>query len=104
MCDETATSRIAPSPVLPIRDVKLEAGSPCDVSPMGDVPVTVAPVGRRAPANPAVNSDAAAIDAWVRPSDVEIHAPAAQRSPVRRDGSLHAKPGFSPGVFRPPRN
>jgi hypothetical protein len=69
---------------------------------MGSAPVTVVPVGPRAPASPAVNSDAA-IDAWVRPSDVAIPTPTGIRTRVSPDASVHAKPGFSLGVFRPPR-
>jgi hypothetical protein len=103
MCDETASSRIAPPPVLPIRDVKLEAGYPCDAFPIGSVPVAVVPVGPRAPASPAVNSDAAAIEVWARPSEVPILRPTGMRTRLRPDGSVHAKPGFSLGVFRPPR-
>ena len=103
MCDETASSRIAPAPVLPIRDIKLEAGNPCDAPPLGDLPVTVAPVGPRGPASPTIHFDAVAIEAWVRPSDVPIFAPGAERMPMCPDVSVHAKPGFSLGVFRPPR-
>jgi hypothetical protein len=103
MCDESATSRIAPPPVLPIRDVKLEAGSPCDTAPASRAPVMVAPVGPRAPTHPAVNSDAVAIEAWVRPRVVQISPPAIQHSGVDFDASVHTKPGFRPGVFRPPR-
>jgi hypothetical protein len=103
MCDETASSRIAPPPVLPIRDVKLEAGYPCDAFPMGSAPVTVVPVGPRAPASPAVSSDAASIEGWVRPSAVPILRATGLRTRVRPEASADAKPGFSLGVFRPPR-
>jgi hypothetical protein len=103
MCDETASSRIAPPPVLPIRDVKLEAGTPCDASRMGETPATIAPVDTRIPASPAVNSDAVATEAWLRPSDLRIFAPLARGNPMVRDTVIHAKPGFHPGVFRPPR-
>jgi hypothetical protein len=103
MCDETATSRIAPPPVLPIRDVKLEMGDPCDLAPISHAPVTVAPVTSRSPASPAVSSDAVAIEAWIRPSGVTIRAHAGRQSLLDLDAAVHAKPGFSPGVFRPPR-
>ena len=103
MCDETASSRIAPPPVLPIRDVKLEAGSPCDIAPFGDAPVTVAPIHSRGPLNPAADSAAVATEAWVRPSDARIDLPSSQRSDAPLDVSATAKPGFTPGVFRPPR-
>jgi len=103
ICDETATSRIAPPPVLPIRDVKFEAGSPCDTLPVGDAPVTVAPIDPQTPASPAINSDAIATDAWIRPIETKIVAPMARRSLDWANAAAAGKPGFTPGVFRPPR-
>jgi hypothetical protein len=103
MCDETASSRIAPPPVLPIRDVKLEAGSPCAPSPASRAPIAVAPRGPHAPASPAISCDAVASEAWVRPIDPKLPPPSSGRLLVPRDASLAGKPGFTPGVFRPPR-
>ena len=103
MCDETATSRIAPPPVLPIRDVKLEAGYPCEKAPVGDAPVAIAPTGPRAPATPALSPDAVASEAWVRPFDAKVPPPASRRIAIARDAFARGKPGFAHGVFRPPR-
>jgi len=103
MCDETATSRIAPPPVLAIRDVKVELGSPCDASPSGETPVTVAPIGPRAPASPVISSDPVAIEAWFRPIETKIGAAGVSAGLVALDTYVTQKPGFTPGVFRPPR-
>jgi hypothetical protein len=103
MCDETASSRIAPPPILEIRDIKLEAGSPCDVAPVGETPVTVAPIDSRAPASPPVNSDAVATEAWVRPIETKILPPMTRENMVRPASAVSGKPGFAQGVFRPPR-
>jgi hypothetical protein len=103
MCDESATSRIAPPPVLAIRDVKFEAGSPCDISPISDAPVTVAPIGPQIPASPAMSSDAVATEAWLRPSGILVIAPMVRRSLVWPEACVPLKPGFTPTVFRPPR-
>src|SRR5689334_20311218 len=103
VCDETATSRIAPPPVLPIRDVKFEAGSPCDMSPLRDLPVRVAPIDPRAPVSPAVGSFAVATEAWLRPVEPKIHPPSARRGAAWFETFVARKPGYSPGVFRPPR-
>lgn len=103
MCDETATSRIAPPPVLPIRDVKFEAGFPCEPSPVDRAPVAVAPIGPRAPSSPAIHFHAVATEAWVRPVDAKILPPLPCRTPVPPDAPPAGKPGFTPSVFRPPR-
>jgi hypothetical protein len=103
ICDETATSRIAPPPVLPIRDVKFEAGFPCDVSPVSEAPVTVAPIDPHAPASPVITYEAVVTEAWVRPIEVSVIAPMSGRSLVGADASVPAKPGFTACVFRPPR-
>jgi hypothetical protein len=103
ICDETATSRIAPPPVLPIRDVKLEAGHPCEKAPVSEAPVAVAPTGPRAPVVPALSSDAVASEAWVRPIDAKIPPSASSRSTVPQETFARGKPGFAHGVFRPPR-
>jgi hypothetical protein len=103
MCDETATSRIAPPPVLPIRDVKLEVGFPCDASPVVPAPVTVAPIDPHAPASPVVSFVAVASEAWVRPIEARIPPPTSRRTVVAPEASGPGKPGFTPGVFRPPR-
>jgi hypothetical protein len=103
ICDETATSRLAPPPVLPIRDVKFELGSPCDAPPTSEAPVTVSPIDHRPPASPAANSDTVTIEAWFPPTDMKISASAASGGLVWSVASLARKPGFLPGVFRPPR-
>jgi len=103
ICDETASSRIAPPPVLPIRDVKLEVGSPCDAVPPSEAPVTVTPRGSHAPASPAVSAAVVATEAWVRPVDATVIAPLGRHCPIRPDAFRAEKPGFIPGVFRPPR-
>ncbi|MET0591853.1 MAG: hypothetical protein ABW133_04085 [Polyangiaceae bacterium] len=103
MCDETASSRVAPPPILPIRDVKLEAAHPCDKAPAERAPVAVTPVGPQVPSAPAVHQGGIANEAWMRPNELFIAPPNAS---IRRDGSSDSLPlaaGFSRSVFRPPR-
>jgi hypothetical protein len=99
MCDDRGLSAIAPAPVLPARDVKIDAGLPlgCDVPAIG-----VAPLGPHARSQTVVVEDGFD-DAWVRP--------AAERLPMLAQGHAFAisavllpvSPGFGRGVFRPPR-
>jgi hypothetical protein len=103
ICDETASSRIAPPPVLPIRDVKLEAAVPCQSAPTSAAPVAVVPVGLYTPVNPAVSSDATATEAWLRSVPLRLVAPMGDRTRLAPALVLGCKPGFSPSVFRPPR-
>jgi len=103
ICDETASSRIAPPPVLPIRDVKLEAGAPCEKTPVGETPVAVMPTGSRTPAIPALSFDAVGTEAWVRPVDAKVPPSASHRKAMPEANFVRAKPGFAHGVFRPPR-
>src|SRR6266481_2902381 len=64
MCDERGLSIIAPAPVLPARDVKIDAGLPlgCDAPAIG-----VAPLGPRARSQTVVVDDGFD-EAWVRPA------------------------------------
>jgi hypothetical protein len=103
MCDETASSRIAPPPVLPIKDVKLEAASPCENAPPSAAPVAVRPVETKAPSGPAAALDSVATEAWVRTSEIQLIAPFAGIRRLILEATAPMTPGFHPSVFRPPR-
>jgi len=93
-------SVVAPAPVLPIRDVKLDVSLPLPCRPVHNTVATGAPA--------ATQQGAAVIDndtreAWLH-RGVSL-VPAAGMSPGHRtalDDELVA-PGYFLGVFRPPR-
>jgi hypothetical protein len=100
MCDERGASAIAPPPVLPVRDVRLEAGLPLGCQ----TPLTV----KTAPAGPSARGQAVVAgespnEAWVKPVPTKV----SRLSPARVPGgvvvSLPASAGYRRGVFRPPR-
>ena len=101
MCDEKGASAIAPAPVLPIRDVRLEAAQPLSCDDIDTV--AVISDGPRAGSSAPVVIDHDSIETWLRPPT----------SPSLRAGSARARPstpnsfqlplGFRRSVFRPPR-
>jgi hypothetical protein len=99
MCDEKGASAIAPPPVLPIRDVKIDAGAPlgCEAPPF-----VHSPVGPRAQGHSVV-SDASFDDAWIRPGPGLTPKPSFVRACGPLAISLPPSAGYRRGVFRPPR-
>jgi hypothetical protein len=99
MCDERGASAIAPPPVLPIRDVKIDTGSPlgCD-----DPSPAVAPLGPRARTQ-AVVVDESSDDACLRVEQRAMPKPAPVLFSVNAARELANSSGHERGVFRPPR-
>jgi hypothetical protein len=101
MCDQRGASAIAPPPVLPVPDVKLEPALPlgCD-SP---VHVSVAPLGPTARSHLAIEGDAFE-DAWLKPGPTKVTRFGSSPTPGQAVLSLPPSAGFRRGVFRPPRS
>jgi hypothetical protein len=99
MCDERGLSAIAPAPVLPARDVKIDGGLPlgCDAPAIG-----VAPLGPRARSHGVVVDDGFN-EAWVRPVPERLPTFAPNRQFASLAILLPVSAGYRRGVFRPPR-
>ncbi len=100
MCDDRGASAIAPPPVLPVRDVKLEAGVAlgCEIP----LKLGIAPVGPRAHGQEVVARDSFD-EAWVKPVPPKIVRLGLARAPAGIVLSLPPSAGYRRGVFRPPR-
>jgi hypothetical protein len=99
MCDERGASAIAPTPVLPARDVKIDAGAPLGC----DAPVAiVAGPGWRAHQHVVVVADGFE-DAWVRPTVHGLPEMTSGSDLARSLLSLPVSSEHGRGVFRPPR-
>src|SRR3954452_9604095 len=102
MCDERGAPAIAPSPVLPIRDVKLEAAppQPCDYEPSA-ILITGRPRATRADV---VTTGDSLDESWVDPQVVlGVDAPCASSVPPPLTMLLYPTAAHQRGVFRPPR-
>jgi len=99
MCDERGASMIAPPPVLPAVDAKLDVGLPlgCDLTSDG-----VLALGPRARGQ-AVVIDKMPDQACVRTVASPIAQPDNELLSGVTAARLSASPGFGRGVFRPPR-
>jgi len=99
MCDERGLSAIAPTPVLPARDVKIDGGLPlsCDTPAIG-----VAPLAPRARSHGVVVDDGFN-EAWVRPAPARMPAFAPNDDFESSAVLLPVSAGYHRGVFRPPR-
>jgi hypothetical protein len=100
MCDERGASAIAPPPVLPVPDVKLEPALPlgCDTP----VHMSVAPVGPTAQSHAAIEGDCVE-DAWLKPAPAKVTRFGSSPTPDQAVLSLPPSAGYRRGVFRPPR-
>jgi hypothetical protein len=100
MCDDRGASAIAPPPVLPIRDVKLEAGVPFGcATPL----VSVAPAGPSARGQAVVTGESFD-EAWMKPAPTKVSRFSTPRVPAGVVVSLPPSAGYRRGVFRPPRS
>ena len=99
MCDERGASAIAPTPVLPARDVKIDTGAPlgCDASV-----VMVARPGWRAHQRAVVVADSFD-DAWVSPKSHPLPRSTSGRDLACTLISSPVSAEHGRGVFRPPR-
>jgi hypothetical protein len=100
MCDDRGASAIAPPPVLPVRDVKMEAGSPLGCE--APLRLTVAPLGPRARGQATIEGDSFE-DAWLKPASAKMTRFASAPAPDAAALSLPPSAGYRRGVFRPPR-
>jgi hypothetical protein len=100
MCDDRGASAIAPSPVLPVRDVKLEAGVPTGCETL--LRMSVAPAGPSARGQAVVSGDSFD-EAWLKPSLTKVSRLSSARAPGGVVASLPPSAGYRHGVFRPPR-
>jgi hypothetical protein len=100
MCDDRGASAIAPPPVLPVRDIKLEAGVPlgCETP----LTVTIAPLGPSARGQ-AVVAGESFDEAWMKPVPTKVSRLTSARVPAGVVVSLPPSAGYRRGVFRPPR-
>jgi len=100
MCDDRGASAIAPPPVLPIRDVKIEVGAPlgCETPLM----VKVAPAGPSARGQAVATGDSFD-EAWMKPAPTRVSRLSSARIPAGVVLSLPPSAGYRRGVFRPPR-
>jgi hypothetical protein len=98
MCDEKGASAIAPTPVLPIRDVKIDAGRafPCDA------PDGFAPVGLRSRGSSRVVENAFD-EAWVPAERRDLPTLKPELLAAAAIVSLPPSSGYRRGIFRPPR-
>jgi hypothetical protein len=101
MCGANGATLIAPPPVMPIRDVRLESGSPlaCERDQQARI-VAAGPSAQQSAPSPTNDPPT---EAWIRPSAVAMTKPL-----VKTSGSIdevHTAPTMSHerGVFRPPR-
>jgi hypothetical protein len=100
MCDERGASAIAPPPVLPVRDTKLEAGLPLGCEP--PLTVTVAPARPSARGQTVVVGDSFD-EAWMKPVVPRVSRLSSALVPAGVVVSLPPSAGYRRGVFRPPR-
>ncbi|HEX9295309.1 MAG TPA: hypothetical protein VF881_05725 [Polyangiaceae bacterium] len=98
MCDEKGASAIAPTPVLPIRDVKIDAGRPLPC----DAPDALAPVGFRARGSSQV-VQSSFDESWVPADHRGLPTLNADLLAAAVMVSLPPSAGYRRGVFRPPR-
>jgi hypothetical protein len=100
ICDERGASAIAPPPVLPIRDVRLEPSSPLACLELDDVdgPAFVTRDASRIP-----TADGVAADAWIVPPVSPPLPVPSTIAAVDRDVTGALPLGHRSSVFRPPR-
>jgi hypothetical protein len=99
MCDERGLSAIAPAPVLPAKDVKIDAAFPLAC----DLPVfSVAPAGPRARGQTIVVVDGFE-EVWLRPSEPRLPKIFPDQEFAASSLLVPVSAGFDRGVFRPPR-
>jgi hypothetical protein len=101
MCDENGASTIAPPPIMPARDVRLESGGPVGCEKEQHARVAATGPSARQPIPTSTND--VPVEAWIRPSVFDLtklRASISGRIPTFDSGptSSHAR-----GVFRPPR-
>ncbi|HKQ71921.1 MAG TPA: hypothetical protein VJT73_21400 [Polyangiaceae bacterium] len=100
MCDERGVSVAAPAPVLPMRDIRLEAASTpaCDDALIRAV-FANAPQAHGQPRPVADAPD----EAWITPAAKARARSESTRCEAFGVGALPIPAGFRRGVFRPPR-
>ena len=100
MCDEKGASVIAPSPVLPIRDVRIEEGSPvgCD-----DTLISVTPMSPGARSHSVLARESLTQDAWMKPPGPSLFHRSSTRAPATVSEGRAPAQDHRPTVFRPPR-
>jgi hypothetical protein len=99
MCDERGLSAIAPTPVLPAKDVKIDAAFPlgCDAPAFN-----VAPAGPRARGQTAPVADGFE-EVWLRPSAPRLPKLFPDQEFAASSLLVPVSAGHGRGVFRPPR-